>query len=68
MSAKCKWRTDAAHQKRSYSITTSARERNEGEIESPMSFAVLRLMASSNLVGCCTGRSIGSMPRRTLST
>ena len=35
-----------------------ARERNEGEIKSPMAFAVLRLMSSSNLVGCCTGRSI----------
>jgi hypothetical protein len=51
-----------------YSITSSARDRNEGEIESPMAFAVFKLMISSNLVGCCTGRSAGSMPRRILST
>ena len=51
-----------------YSITSSARDSNEGETESPMAFAVFKLMTNSNLVGCCTGRSAGSMPRRILST
>ena len=30
----------------------------------PSAFAVLRLITSSNLVGCCTGRSAGFSPLR----
>ena len=48
-----------------YSITSSARARSEGGISIPNAFAVLRLMTSSNLVGCTTGRSAGHAPLRT---
>ena len=34
----------------------------------PSAFAVLRLMTSSNLVGCWTGRSAGLAPFNILST
>jgi hypothetical protein len=40
-----------------YSIPVSARSRSDVGIFSPGAFAVFRLMASSNLVGCSTGRS-----------
>ena len=39
-----------------YSITSSARASTAGGIVSPRAFAVLRLITSSNLVGCSTGR------------
>jgi hypothetical protein len=39
-----------------YSITWSARRSSDGGIVRPSAFAVLRLITSSNLVGCCTGR------------
>jgi Double zinc ribbon len=45
-----------------YSITSSARGRSDCGILSPRTFAVLRLMTSSNLVGCSTGRSAGFTP------
>src|SRR5438045_355992 len=45
--------------RRHHSITWSARSRNELAIVSPIVFAVLRLMTSSNLVGCSTGKSAG---------
>jgi hypothetical protein len=35
-----------------YSITSSARASNEGGTSRPSAFAVLRLMAISNLFGC----------------
>jgi hypothetical protein len=35
-----------------YSITSSARASSEGDMLSPSAFAVLRLMTSSNFVGC----------------
>jgi hypothetical protein len=35
-----------------YSITSSARNRNDSGIASPMAFAAIRLTTSSNLVGC----------------
>src|SRR5205814_3065846 len=38
-----------------YSITSSARASSKGGTVSPSTFAVLRLMTSSNLVGCSTG-------------
>src|SRR3981189_1924767 len=51
-----------------YSITQSARPRSYGGIVSPSALAVLRLMTSSNCVGCSTGRSAGLAPLRILST
>src|SRR6266481_3211968 len=50
------------------SITSSARTRNDTGIVKPSALAVTRLMTSSNLVGCSTGRSPGLIPRRILST
>src|SRR5262249_32806138 len=49
-------------------ITSSARASTEGGIVRPRVLAVLRLMTSSNLVGCSTGRSAGLAPFRILST
>ena len=43
----------------SHSITSSARRRKDSGIFSPIALAVVRLMTSSNLVGCKTGRSAG---------
>ena len=51
-----------------YSITSSARPSTDGGIVSLSAFAVLRLMTSSNLLGCSTGRSPGLAPFRILST
>ncbi len=51
-----------------YSITWSARHRTDCGIVSPIALAVLRLITSSNLVGCSTGRSPGLAPFRILST
>jgi hypothetical protein len=42
-----------------YPITSSARCRSDCGILSPRTFAVLRLMTSSNLVGCSTGSKAG---------
>ena len=42
-----------------HSITSSARASSVGAISKPNAFAVLRLMISSNLAGCSTGRSAG---------
>jgi hypothetical protein len=50
-----------------HSITWSARKRMDCGIERPRAFAVLRLITSSNLVGCSTGRSPGFAPLRILS-
>src|SRR5215217_4990126 len=51
-----------------YSITWSARASSvEGTVR-PSAFAVLRLIRSSNFVGCSTGRSAGFTPFRILST
>src|SRR4029453_6787111 len=50
-----------------HSITWSARCSSEGGILSPMALAVLRLITSSNVVGCSTGRSAGFAPLRILS-
>ena len=52
-------RIGAAH-----SITSSARASSDAGTSSPSDLAVLRLMTSSNLVGCKTGRSAGFSPLR----
>src|SRR5262249_39301325 len=51
-----------------HSITSSARASTEGGIVRPRALAVLRLMTSSNFVGCSTGKSAGLAPFRILST
>src|SRR5262249_50287941 len=42
-----------------YSSTEFARSRKDSGIASPMAFAVLRFMTSSNFVGCSIGMSFG---------
>jgi hypothetical protein len=49
-------------------ITLSARASTLGGIVRPICFAVFRLIANSNFVGCSTGRSAGFAPLRILST
>src|SRR5262249_49325156 len=51
-----------------HSITSSARPRSIGGTSRPSAFAVLRLITSSYLVGCCTDKSAGFAPRRMRST
>src|SRR3982751_6117745 len=51
----------------SHSITSSARPSNIGGTSSPIAFAALRLITSSNLVGCSTANSAGFAPLRILS-
>src|SRR5262249_56164388 len=51
-----------------YSMTCSARSRSDCGMVRPRAFAVLRLITSSNFVGCSTGRSAGLAPRRILAT
>lgn len=51
-----------------YSITSSARCSSDCGIVSPSALAVLRLITSSNCVGCSTGISAGLAPLRILST
>jgi hypothetical protein len=51
-----------------YSITSSARVSSVGGTMMPSAFAVFKLMTSSNLVGCSTGRSAGFAPLKILST
>src|SRR5437879_13027264 len=50
-----------------YWITWSARCSSDRGIVRPRAFAVLRLITSSNFVGCSTGRSPGLAPFRILS-
>ena len=49
---------------RAYSITSSAVASSDCGMVRPISFAVLRLITSSNLVGACTGMSAGFSPLR----
>ena len=49
-------------------ITLSARASTFGGIVTPICLAALRLITSSNFVGCSTGRSAGFAPFRILST
>ena len=51
-----------------YSTSSSASDRNDAGIASPSVLAVVKLMMSSNFVGCSTGRSAGLAPLRILST
>ena len=51
-----------------YSITSSARASSEAGRSRPSALAVLRLMTSSYLEACSTGRSAGLAPLRILST
>src|SRR5262249_33050663 len=51
-----------------HSITSSARASKVGGTPRPSALAVLRFTISSNLVGCCTGRSAGFSPFRMRST
>src|SRR5262245_49039309 len=51
-----------------HSITSSARASRFGGTSMPSARAVDRLMTSSNLVGCMTGKSAGLAPLRILST
>ena len=53
---------------KSYSITLSASESIAGGTVTPIALAVLRLTASSNVVGNSTGKSAGLAPFRILST
>src|SRR5215472_11134988 len=47
-----------------HSITSSASASSVGGRSSPSALAVLRLITSSNLLDCITGRSAGFSPRR----
>src|SRR5262249_60191825 len=51
-----------------HSMTRSARSSRDGGIVKPRAFAVLRLMITSNFVGCSMGRSAGLAPFKILST
>ena len=51
-----------------YSITWFARSKTDTGRVTPIAFAVLRLIASSNWVGCSTGISLGLTPRSTFAT
>jgi hypothetical protein len=67
----CPLRAKSGHLRRSkrycYSITSSARAIIVPGMVMPSSFAVARLMTSSNFVGCSIGNSPGFAPRRILS-
>ena len=49
---------------RAYSITSSARASSVAGTARPIAFAVVRLIASSYLVGVCTGNPAGFSPFR----
>src|SRR5262249_28516432 len=49
-----------------HSITSSARASSVGGTSRPIALAALRLITSSNLVDCCTGKSVGFSPLRIL--
>src|SRR4029434_5134138 len=58
----------SATRRSTYSMNWSARASSEGGIVRPRALAVLRLMTSSNFVGCSTGRSAGLAPLRIFAT
>ena len=62
MSALCQKRTSDT-----YSITSSARTRNDSGIFRAVTSAVFRFTINSYLTDDCTGRSAGFAPRRILS-
>jgi hypothetical protein len=51
-----------------YWITSVAWKRSVGGMVRPRAWAVLRLITSSNVMGCSTGRSAGLAPRKILWT
>src|SRR5215813_9307115 len=51
-----------------HSITLSARSTRPAGTSCPIALAVARLITSSNVVGCSTGRSAGFAPLRILAT
>jgi len=51
-----------------YRITLFARTSTFGGIVRPICFAAFRLTTNSNRIGCSTGRSVGFLPFRILST
>ena len=51
-----------------HSTIQSARTRSSRGMVMPRAFAVFRLIARSNAIGCSTGKSAGLAPRRILST
>src|SRR4029077_19712843 len=51
-----------------HSITSSARASRVGGGDRSSALVVFRLMISSNLIGCSTGRSAGFAPLKILST
>src|SRR4051812_6465477 len=53
---------------RTHSITSSLSASSVGGIARPSDLAVLRLITSSNLVGCSTGKSPGFAPFKMRST
>jgi transposase InsO family protein len=59
---------DSCSRRNGYSLTRSARIRMDWGTVRPSAFAVFRLTASSNVVGCSIGSSPGLAPRRILST
>src|SRR5262245_44953478 len=65
------WPRSRASQERdelapSHSITSSARVSSVAGASMPSTLAALRLITSSNLVGCTMGKSAGLAPLRTL--
>jgi len=59
-----KRRPSAIRKNASYSISSSEMLSKPDEMVRPSALAVFMLMASSNLVGCSTGRSAGFLPIR----
>src|SRR5437762_12576757 len=55
--------TDVNRAVTAYSITLSARATSAGGTVTPSALAVLRLIASSNFVGCSIGISVTLTPR-----
>ena len=60
--------THAAQQPEPYSITSSARTRNDSGIVTPIASAILSLIAISSFVGSSTGISAGFSPLTILFT
>ena len=64
----CLKRAATSGSRQRHSITSSARNKYDAGIVSPIALAALRLMTISYLVGSCTGRSCGFAPLRIRST
>src|SRR5262245_20540742 len=76
MALPCRWRSRPQHQKRTHALQqkaplfdpSPASASRVGGTSRPSALAVFRLMTSSNLVGCSTGKSAGLAPRAIRST